>query len=120
MNYNNIKQKVPEPQIIPWQQAHCTLCRKRAESTLDMRINFKECQSCCRIFCNRCMVSDNGYHKATEAFRSDQICPDCSKSHILESHLILQSRYKTFRKALIESHLKNEPVILAYIDMFMK
>lgn len=119
MNYNNIQQNVPPPPITPWHQAHCTFCRKRAKSTPDITLNFMECHYCSRIFCNSCMKSDNGFHKATEAFRSNQICPDCSKSHILESHLILQSRYKAFRKALIVSQLKKDPVLLTYINMFL-
>lgn len=120
MNYNTPPPPPPPPRI-PWNQTHCCNCGLCATSTKNMTKNYTQCFSCLSIFCNSCMISGNGYHEATEAFRSTKICPECAKSNLLESHIILQSRNFAFRKAFITHHLetKIDFIIARYIKLFL-
>ena len=119
MNYNTPSPAVPP--ITPWHQAHCYSCYKRAISTPDVTANFTQWFSCLTIYCNRCIISQNGYYGATEAFRSTKICPQCAKSNLLESHIILQSRNRTFRRAFVVYNLnsKIDLIITRYIKLFL-
>lgn len=113
MNYN-IPKALPEPrpETPLWHQAHCKTCSRRALSSDDMRKNFKVCYACDTVYCVNCMVSPNGYHLATEAFRSKDICPVCCRYSLLQSHIILQSKYKDLRDGLFYEILDNYNHIL--------
>ncbi len=109
----------PSPPITPWQQAHCTECRKRATSTQDITVNFTECYNCTRIYCKYCFEDANPYQGITEAFRSTQICQECAKSNVLISYFNIKRKYKDLRKFLIEDALKDESLIARYILLFV-
>lgn len=115
MNYIN----PPAPPITPWHQAHCTGCRKRATSTPDITVNYKECYNCTHIYCNHCFEDNNPYQGITEAFRTTQVCQECAKSNVLLSYFNVKRKYKDLCKFLIEEALKDEPIISRYILLFV-